>query len=287
MSITVYYNPWVPDDPVRRSEILTCYRALRSDPCISRLVVLCENEHTPLLADSKPWPVESLQWPVGARPTFENYFAAIKACSRADDVNVVINSDCFIDPSTTQKLQRIKPGQAYCINRHELAQAAPPRIDRQKTAMSRRRHRYDMQDCWVIRGVPRDGMWLDFPAGRPGCDNRLAYELQKVGYAILDPYLTIRVLHHHLSDRSLIQRGDRIPRPYAYPHKFGSREAVHEWLWWGRVSAPKLAKRWLSERFGPATDAPRSRAKREREAVTIHPQPQQNSSPAPGAPSSG
>jgi len=98
-------------------------------------------------------------------------------------------------------------------------------IDYKKTTEYARRFLNNMQDCWVIRGQPRSGMWLDFSPGRLGCDNRLAYELQSRGYVILDPHLTVRILHYHGSAYGTQNRGgDVVPPPYAYPAKYGFRE---------------------------------------------------------------
>src|SRR5262249_35935415 len=83
-------------------------------------------------------------------------------------------------------------------------------------------------DCWVFRGPPRSGMSLDFAPGLLGCDNRLAHELEAAGYTILDPYLTVRVLHFHTSADRNPAREERVPPPYAYPKKSGLRARMAE-----------------------------------------------------------
>jgi hypothetical protein len=224
MPINVFYNLFVPPDAIRAAEVMSCFAVLLGDQSVSRIVVLSELNYS--FADKRVH-----LWPAVDRPTFDDYFRAVKVHSGLDDVNVILNSDCFIDPATTRRLERIRPHEAYCVTRHELASLDPLRIDTRKTRDFARRFRYSMQDCWVFRGPPKPGMWLSFCPGRMGCDNRLAYELKSAGYAILDPHLTVRVMHLHVSGYGTLNRSEVVPPPYAYPRKSGFRERVCATLW--------------------------------------------------------
>ena len=217
MAINLYYNLYTPRDPLRAAEIASCFGVLNRDPEIARVILLTESAENASSSRISYWQVPS-------RPTFQDFFNSVKVHSSGDDVNIIINSDCFIDPRTTRRLKKIKPGQAYCITRHELTSLVPLRVDKGKSPC----RRYDMQDCWVVRGPLRDGMHLDFPMGILGCDNRFAHELEAVGYSILDPCLTIRVMHYHLSADRSAERDIRVPPPYAFPKKHGARAFIYE-----------------------------------------------------------
>ncbi len=216
MAINFYYNYYVPKNPIRAVEVGSCFAVLLGDKNVAKIVMISDDR---CVGDDPRVIHEAF----AGRPTFGHYFGLIKKYSSADDINVIINSDCFIDPATTHRLNRIRPGEAYCLTRQDIASFVPLRVDRRKSES----FRHDMQDCWVIRGVPREGMWLEFSPGRRGCDNRLAHELMKVGYNILDPHITIRVLHYHHSAEINTDRDDCVPPPYAYPKKHGLREHVY------------------------------------------------------------
>jgi membrane-bound inhibitor of C-type lysozyme len=245
MAINVYYNLYVPKSPYRAAEVLSCFAAIVQDEAIGRVVVLSSGE-----IERRSDRV--VRWACSERPLFADYFAAMDELSGPDDVNVILNSDCVIHPATTRRLERIAAGEAWCLSRHDVASLLPVRylgtpspFDRPLT-----------QDCWVIRGKPRRGMELDFALGRPGCDNRLAYELEKVGYAIRDPYLTVKVLHyHHLGER-VWSWAERVPGPYASPRPMGVEVTVRESLrkarWWAQGVKARL--------FGKSTDREESAA---------------------------
>lgn len=77
------------------------------------------------------------------------------------------------------------------------------------------------QDAWVFRGPPRKGLVGDYPFGVPGCDGRFAHELDAVGYRVMNPSRSIRLIHHHSSRiRHSNTLANRVPLPYLYiqPH---------------------------------------------------------------------
>ncbi len=217
MAINVYYNLYTPGNPIRAAEIASCFGVVGCDPGIDKVILLTDSYTTASNGRISYWHVPD-------RPTFLDFFNAVKVHSSDEDISVIINSDCFIDPSTTRRLNKIKAGQAYCITRHELTSLVPLRVDKSQSPC----RRFGTQDCWAVRGPLREGMQLDFMMGRLGCDNRFAYELQNVGYAILDPCLTIRVLHYHLSGDRGADRADRVPLPYAFPKKHGVRASIYD-----------------------------------------------------------
>ena len=47
-------------------------------------------------------------------------------------------------------------------------------------------NRVDSQDVWIFSGAIKKGNY-DYYFGKPGCDNRLDYELNKAGYELENP----------------------------------------------------------------------------------------------------
>jgi hypothetical protein len=215
MGVNLFYNYYAPNNPLRASEVLSCLAVAIGDREIDAIFLIGSRFHGKI--DS-----QKIRYVQGSdRPTFAEYFDHCSAYTGENDVNIFLNSDCFLDPRTSKKVNEIRNNEAYCITRHELKQLVPLKIDHQKTNEELRLRRYCMQDAWILRGKPREGMWLDFQPGKPGCDNRIAYELSKVGYRIGDPFYNIRLIHSHSSGERTWTESERIPPPYAYPPRIG------------------------------------------------------------------
>jgi len=180
---------------------------------IDKLYLIYENGLPDSISNEKIIPIQ-----IQSRPTFRNMFDIISIHSLSDDINIICNTDCFIDEHDTIKLNNIT-GQddALCLLRREIKSVCPLKIDARSSKKNRIKHANDMQDCWIIRGKPKNEMWLDFPMGVPGCDNRLAFEMQKAGYKLLNPYSIIKVYHYHRSKIRRYSDDNRVQQPYAFP----------------------------------------------------------------------
>jgi hypothetical protein len=96
-------------------------------------------------------------------------------------VNVICNADIIIENSV--HLHSIKEGEAWVLSRWDGG-----------TLYNHK----DSQDVWIVRGCPPQAFIerLNFEMGIPGCDNRLAWELQQF-YKVSNPSKTIRCHHVH------------------------------------------------------------------------------------------
>jgi hypothetical protein len=142
------------------------------------------------------------------RPTFNDYFKL--ACKHTltgdfdkDDIFVIANSDIYFD-ETLLLANHIKHGEVYALTRYDI-----------KRGQARFFDRPDSQDVWIFRFVPpMDG--ADFHLGVGGCDNRIAYLLNKAGYKVTNPSLSIKTYHLHESGiRTFDYKKHKvIPPPY-------------------------------------------------------------------------
>ena len=120
------------------------------------------------------------------------------------------NGDIFFDDSL-KLLDLIDFNKKVCvaITRHES--------NNTKKIIRFREEKYIgcSQDCWIFKGhISIDNIDLvDFNFGIPGCDNRLAYELDRNGYKILNPCKDIIIYHYH-TVRGPSLESKRIPQPY-------------------------------------------------------------------------
>ena len=78
-------------------------------------------------------------------------------------------------------------------------------------------NRCDSQDAWLFRGEIRP-VAANFEIGLLGCDNRIAHELQRAGYRVLNPSPTIRAIHLHRTAYYSPRRDKRVGPPYLRVH---------------------------------------------------------------------
>jgi len=206
-TVTLYYNYYRERNLFRRLEIDYCLSRNVANAAVSRLLVLSKDP--PPISDNKMEAVPTSS----ARPTLAQIFQIIGEQSGKDDYNVVINADCFLATDDPNAFAQLGHGVAWCIGRYEI-----PRMNPLLPWTTRRRPfsqlRDDSQDCWIIRGKPARGMWLDFSLGLPGCDNRLAYELHKAGYVVENPIDRISVFHFHSQTVRSYTDAHQVPKPY-------------------------------------------------------------------------
>jgi hypothetical protein len=147
------------------------------------MVVLALGNHCPVKATAFP-----------RRPTYSELAAV--ASGEQSVVNLLMNTDCHIEPDDMAKLDQIGWNEVWCISRTDNRCAAS-------------------QDAWAWRGclyVPE----ADYTQGRPGCDNRFAFDVAAAGRVPVNPALDIRVVHRHASRMRRYTEADRIPSPYLF-----------------------------------------------------------------------
>jgi len=183
MIVNVYYNYYITKNLKRNKEIDFCLTALISNNSIDNIYVV--GEHTIVNKKCKNIYFEG-------QPTYNYFFALINKHTYSDDINILLNSDCFLDEDAIGLIKKnIKKNQCYCLTRWDIIDESMENIMFY--------NRMDSQDAWVFKGK-LVAMNADFKMGTDGCDNALCYELYKRGYKILNPSLDIVVAHYHLID---------------------------------------------------------------------------------------
>lgn len=158
--------------------------------------------------------------PLSGRPTFNELFGMCLP----DMVNVIANSDIYFASEGYQQILGAfinedgsirDPRQCFALSRWDIS----------PVGTATHWNHADSQDVWIIHGTPMRPIDADFAIGTPGCDNRLAHELDNAGYVLTNPSLTIRAYHLHncqwrsyLDEPTGIARGgrkiERVPPPY-------------------------------------------------------------------------
>lgn len=140
------------------------------------------------------------------RITFQTIFSDINVYN-TNDIWIIANSDIFFD-DTISKIDFID------LEQHTLALT---RWEFNGKDQSRYIGWDYSQDVWVLKSpIKIDMRNLDFHMGKPGCDNRLAYEFSR-NYKVINPCKSIRCHHYHISNYRNYTPGDisdTVPEPY-------------------------------------------------------------------------
>lgn len=179
--INVYANYFYEKNSTRRAELEECIIKNYNNPYINYT----------LINSSK-------------KMTYKEFFDVSNSLTRDNDINIICNLDIYFD-DTINLAKNIHNNEAYALSRYDL-----------KNGNLIHFNRSDSQDAWIFKGKIRN-MFCDFQHGMPGCDNRLAYEMQKAGYFVSNPSKSIKTIHIHNSNIRNYAPGsviDTVPGPY-------------------------------------------------------------------------
>ena len=209
MANHLYLNYYVDRNSSRRAELHDCFERNARNPEFDAVYCLTSDPLPPGL------PAKVNKVAFGGRPTFADVFRAAGEHSGGGDLVVVANTDILFAPTAVVRAARaLRAGVAYAITWWETD-------DRGRQTLY---PRGDNQDVWMFRGPPR-AVAADFPLGRLGCDNRLAWELKRAGYALRNPARSVRCVHVHRSGvRNYREHSDPVvPGPYlaVLPRRLG------------------------------------------------------------------
>jgi hypothetical protein len=145
------------------------------------------------------------------RPTYNDFFEATKAYP--EDINILSNSDIYFN-ETINLVREMGTKDAYALTRSELEEGEIVSFEDKHhyNAEAKAKH---SQDVWVFNGVPR-GINGYFHIGRPGCDNRIAWEINAAKYVLSNPSDRIQCIHKHEESKRKYTMPDSVPPPYLW-----------------------------------------------------------------------
>ena len=148
------------------------------------------------------------------RVSYSDFFNYINEISCENDINIIANSDITFDNSLQKIIDFAKEkGEAtkeYCfaISRDDM--------------LNNKHIRADTQDVWVFFGpIKKDIQNANINLGIAGCDNVIAYELQKAGYKVINPSLSVNCIHNHkIEVRNYMKEGEVLERYKSPPYNY-------------------------------------------------------------------
>jgi len=197
---------FLPADGVRRSEIQEALRRNVANPYLTTITLLNEQLYT--WSELGCAPTEKVQQKViNRRAKFSDLFL-----EPDQGFTVVANADIFFDDT----IARLR---ALDLHERRAAMALLRFEFRGETDLGTCRifgPRPDSMDTWIVHSSqPLPAALLQFDLGRPGCDNKLIYLLDLLGFALYNDPLNVRTYHHHAgAERDYSKVKDKLPAPY-------------------------------------------------------------------------
>lgn len=191
---------------MRDNEITQCIINNLANIEVSSLILVSDKDVECPVDDPRLIIVNNGRW-----PTYQDMFAIVNRVDSMSDpldgtLRIVCNADIFIDNDAINLMALMHKDQCLALSRWDITNGG---VFHHNTL--------DSQDTWVFRGKVRDGKY-DFKIGKPGCDNRIAAELVRAGYDVINPSKTIKTFHLHKTGVRNYTRneGEVVSPPYEF-----------------------------------------------------------------------
>lgn len=193
---TLVVEFFLPTSPIRREELLFCYRHNLGLPELDKIVFLThdaaeEAQFRELFGSPAKAILQRIEHP---RATFGDLFTQGNRYVDEDGLLIVANSDIAFD-SSVDLLRYLRSEEAVALTRYELTQKQPlGGVIQVPTKWS--------NDTWVVRGRAHQSLeQLQFTPGLLACDNVLNQSLVRLGgYKLFNPCYDVKTYHVHASN---------------------------------------------------------------------------------------
>jgi len=194
--ITLYTSFYQDSNPERQKELIYCLKQNIENPLIDRILIFTE---CPIPENPKITIIGN------CRPTYRMLFDAVNTyCQNEHEISLISNTDIYFDDSLSKLILNART--CVALSRWDVKPGQEPKLHNERFS----------QDVWIFQGKVRKIRFCDFFLGVPGCDNRIAWELNQAGYVLYNPATTIKSYHYHPSDLHTYDGKTRIPKPYLF-----------------------------------------------------------------------
>lgn len=196
--IRLFTNYYKDKNLQRQTELEFCLDQNLNNSLISEVILLTDESEAP-----KHKKIKVVK--IGGRPTYTDFFRIANERIGAEDISIISNSDIYFN-DTLKEVTKIVKRECFSLTRWDLNQSARLSFF----------NRNDSQDAWIFRG-PIPYIEGNFNLGKPGCDNRIAFEINKTGFKVRNPSFSIQAIHVHNSavrNFDWNDTNDRISGPY-------------------------------------------------------------------------
>jgi hypothetical protein len=204
--IDYYKNP----HPERAAEIDFCFNENINSKEFDQIYIFAQSE---LPTNNLPSSVVVNN--ISSRLTYEYYFNYAKTNIPEGDIIVLSNSDIFFDESILKVKEINLDNKVLALTRWCPYLGHWFRNDELVPLHNHPRS----QDVWVWKNPLKYDDSFNFHIGTFGCDNRLAFYLDKMGYQVWNPSYSIFAYHKHKErddNRDLLGGRRFQPGPYMF-----------------------------------------------------------------------
>jgi hypothetical protein len=132
------------------------------------------------------------------RPTYKDFVDI--ANKLGADYSIIANTDIFFDASIELAKRSLTNDSCFALSRYDIDNRNIPILFNYEWS----------QDVWMFKGRIKRMESIDFILGLPACDNKFAYELNRSGYTVSNPALSVITYHLHLTGRRNYTEADRL-----------------------------------------------------------------------------
>lgn len=185
--MNLFVNYYIDPNEERQKEIDLCLKINLDNDIIKRIYVFLDNG----TGFGSRFQHEKIYIiPFVGRPAFKYFFKAINLYLELDgmsDISVVANSDIYLPSEPWPILP--KHNECFALTRWDILPDGSEKFYNNSGS----------QDTWVFRGPIKQVKGADYTQGVAGCDNKIAWDLERAGYRVSNPSLTIKTYHLHNS----------------------------------------------------------------------------------------
>lgn len=223
--INVFMQFFIHPNNERQQEFLICLDKNISNPDITHIYLLNEQHYPMFDTNSK-----IIQVNIGHRLKYSDVFLYINT-HNITGFNIIMNSDIFLD-NTIENLFKTNihlQKKMYALLRYDVVHLHP--FTAQLFGP-----RPDSQDCWILHSnfhiTNHEAKVFNFELGMPGCDNKLLFLMQILGYQVLNDPEFIKTFHLHSTQIRNYTEKDRVHDPYAFsiPRSFAANDEITKHL---------------------------------------------------------
>ena len=188
---------------MRNGEFLYCLHQNLGNEYIEKVYIFME-EDAELNFDSPK--IERVV--VKERPTYKDLFDYCND-NLKEQICIVANADIIFD-DTLRYFKSIKMDKNfYALSRWEISTSNGKNweIEPFDNAAS--------QDSWIFKTPILTSDEMNYTMGKPGCDNKITYNMRELGYTCRNPGKKVITIHFHPTHfRTYDWKDDRVPGPY-------------------------------------------------------------------------
>ena len=210
--INLFYQFFIHSKNPRSKEIKKCLKFNVQNEFIDQIYLLNEKIYS-----TEELGIESekiIQINIETRLKFKDVFNYIND-NKIQGYNVIINADIFLDES----INNLKYTDMHIIKKMMAILRYEYNYDDIKESKIYG-PRVDSQDTWIIHSnfniKKSEEKIFNFEFGKPGCDNKLVYLMNILGYQLINDPGFIKTYHIHASTERDYLSSDRIEKSYGF-----------------------------------------------------------------------